>query len=112
MKSSASQATACAFLGRRILPLMTKALRKLQLCWSVQTWLSWDSAGHHFGSSARRSMAAVLSSKLMGLIPKSQPQVSMMLEKSGFGDARYLVTENTIASCTSHNHMEIAFNGP
>jgi type IV pilus assembly protein PilA len=50
--------------------------------------------------------------KLMGLIPKSQPQVSMMLEKSGFGDARYVVTENKIASGRSHNHMEMAFNGP
>jgi type II secretory pathway pseudopilin PulG len=50
--------------------------------------------------------------RLKSLIPNSPPQVPMMLEKSGFGDAKYLVTENTIAEGRSHNHFEMAFNGP
>ncbi len=50
--------------------------------------------------------------RLMGAIPKSQTQASAMLEKSGFGDATYLVAEHKIAGGQSHNHMEMAFNGP
>jgi type IV pilus assembly protein PilA len=50
--------------------------------------------------------------RLMGSIPKSQAQASVMLEKSGFGDASYLVAEHKIAGGQSHNHMEMTFNGP
>jgi type IV pilus assembly protein PilA len=50
--------------------------------------------------------------RLMGSIPKSQAQASVMLEKSGFSDASYLVAEHKIAGGQSHNHMDMAFNGP
>jgi type IV pilus assembly protein PilA len=50
--------------------------------------------------------------QLMALIPPSPPQARIMLEKSGFGDAKYLETENTIAGGRSTSKMEMVFNGP
>jgi hypothetical protein len=48
--------------------------------------------------------------KLVGLIPQSKPQERMMLEKSGFADVTYLVTENTLTAGRSASQMELAFN--
>jgi hypothetical protein len=50
--------------------------------------------------------------QLMSLIPATPPQAKMMLEKSGFGDAKYLETENTIMGGRSTSKMEMTFNGP
>jgi type II secretory pathway pseudopilin PulG len=49
--------------------------------------------------------------KIIGLAANS-PQSRMMLEKTGFGDAKYLVTENRISAGRSANQMELTFNGP
>ncbi len=49
--------------------------------------------------------------KIIGLAAKS-PQASMMLEKTGFADAKYLVVENRISAGRSANQMELTFNGP
>jgi len=48
--------------------------------------------------------------KIIGLADK--PQSRMMLEKTGFADVNYLVTENTIKGGRSSNQMELTFNGP
>jgi hypothetical protein len=49
--------------------------------------------------------------KIIGLAASS-PQARMMLEKTGFADAKYLVTENRINAGRSANQMELTFNGP
>ena len=41
-----------------------------------------------------------------------KPQSRTMLEKTGFADAKYLVTENRISAGRSTNQMELTFNGP
>ena len=48
---------------------------------------------------------------IIGLAANS-PQSRMMLEKTGFGEAKYLVTENRISAGRSANQMELIFNGP
>jgi hypothetical protein len=50
--------------------------------------------------------------KLVGLMPQSKQQERMMLEKSGFADAKYLVTDNTLTAGRSVSQVELAFNGP
>jgi hypothetical protein len=50
--------------------------------------------------------------KVIELIPQTKPQDREMLEKTGFADAKYLVTENKMDAGRSANQMELAFNGP
>src|SRR5229473_1708347 len=50
--------------------------------------------------------------KVVGLVPQSKPQNREMLEKTGFADVNYLVTENKITGGRSANKMELTFNGP
>ena len=50
--------------------------------------------------------------KVIDLVPQSKPQNREMLQKTGFDDANYLVTENTIKGGRSSNKMELTFNGP
>jgi type II secretory pathway pseudopilin PulG len=50
--------------------------------------------------------------KVIGLIPQTKPQDREMLDKTGFADAKYLVTENRMNAGRSANQMELAFNGP
>ncbi len=50
--------------------------------------------------------------RLIGLIPLSKPQDRIMLEKTGFADVNYLVTENTMSAEKSANTGEVTFNGP
>ncbi|MGZ4860190.1 MAG: hypothetical protein ACXV8M_11590, partial [Candidatus Angelobacter sp.] len=50
--------------------------------------------------------------KVVGLAAQSKPQNREMLEKMGFADANYLVTENRISGGRSENKMELTFNGP
>jgi len=49
--------------------------------------------------------------KIIGLAA-DKPQSQIMLEKTGFADAKYLVTENRISAGRSANQMELTFNGP
>ncbi|HSK46359.1 MAG TPA: hypothetical protein VLA83_20995, partial [Candidatus Binatia bacterium] len=50
--------------------------------------------------------------RVIGLIPQSNPQSREMLEKTGFADVNYLVSENKISGGRSANKMELTFNGP
>jgi type IV pilus assembly protein PilA len=50
--------------------------------------------------------------KIVGLVSQSTPQNREMLEKTGFADVNYLVTENKITGGRSANKMELTFNGP
>jgi|GEM_PF-120497 len=50
--------------------------------------------------------------KVIGLLPQSNPQSREMLEKTGFADVNYLVSENKISGGRSVNKMELTFNGP
>ena len=50
--------------------------------------------------------------KVIGLLPQSNPQSREMLEKTGFADVNYLVSENKISGGRSANKMELTFNGP
>jgi type IV pilus assembly protein PilA len=50
--------------------------------------------------------------QLISLIPQPKPADRIMLEKSGFGDVKYLVSDNTLTGGKSLNRMELAFNGP
>jgi type IV pilus assembly protein PilA len=50
--------------------------------------------------------------KVIGLIPQTKPQDREYLQKSGFADVKYLVTENRMSAGRSANQMELAFNGP
>lgn len=50
--------------------------------------------------------------KVVGLIPQTNDKDRMMLEKTGFNDVKYLVTENTLTAGRSSSQMELAFNGP
>ena len=58
------------------------------------------------------SVIAVDLHKVIGLIPQNKPQDRENLEKTGFADVKYLVTENKIEGGRSANQMELAFNGP
>src|SRR5438270_5189987 len=53
--------------------------------------------------------------KLIGLIPQGSPQTAqamMILDKTGFGDAKYALMESKGAGKNSTNQMELVFNGP
>jgi type IV pilus assembly protein PilA len=53
--------------------------------------------------------------KLIGLIPQGSRQMAQMttlLDKSGFGDARYALMENKAGGKNSTSEMELVFNGP
>jgi type IV pilus assembly protein PilA len=53
--------------------------------------------------------------KLVGLIPQGSPQTMqamMLLDKTGFGDAKYAVMDSKGAGKNSTNQMELTFNGP
>jgi type IV pilus assembly protein PilA len=53
--------------------------------------------------------------KLMGLIPQNSPstaQIKMLLDKSGFADAKYALMESRGAGRNSSNEVEVMFNGP
>jgi hypothetical protein len=54
--------------------------------------------------------------KIIGWATQDKSQgrmmVEMMLEKTGFANAKYLVTENRISAGRSANQMELTFNGP
>jgi hypothetical protein len=49
--------------------------------------------------------------KIIGWATQDKPQ-NPILEKTGFADAKYLVTENRISAGRSANQMELVFNGP
>ena len=49
--------------------------------------------------------------KVVGLA-QNVPQARMMLEKTGFADVKYLVTENRMGAGRSANQVELTFNGP
>jgi len=53
--------------------------------------------------------------RLIELIPQGSTQtaqLSMVLDKTGFGDAKYAVMENKSLGKNSNTEMELAFNGP
>ncbi|MGC2695276.1 MAG: hypothetical protein WA738_05740, partial [Candidatus Angelobacter sp.] len=50
--------------------------------------------------------------RLIDLVPQNPPQIRMMLEKSGFSDAKYVVLDNKLSGGKSSNQMELAFTGP
>lgn len=50
--------------------------------------------------------------KLVNLIPVTKPQDRIMLEKTGFADVKYLVSESTMSASGSANRGEVVFNGP
>jgi hypothetical protein len=53
--------------------------------------------------------------RLIGLIPQDSQktaQLSMILDKTGFGNAKYALMENKQAGKNSTNEMELVFNGP
>jgi type IV pilus assembly protein PilA len=50
--------------------------------------------------------------KLIALVPQNPPQTRMMLEKTGFADAKYVMMENRLSKEQSANESELAFTGP
>jgi type II secretory pathway pseudopilin PulG len=53
--------------------------------------------------------------KLIGLIPKDTPQsaqIMSILNKTGFGDARYALMESKSSGKNSNSEMELVFSGP
>ena len=50
--------------------------------------------------------------QLTGLIPENPPQTRMILEKTGFADARYAMMESRLANGHAEAKMEMAFGGP
>ena len=62
--------------------------------------------------SGTNSVGGVDVQQLMGLIPENPPQSRMMLEKTGFADARYAMMESHLASGRAEAKMELVFGGP
>ncbi len=62
--------------------------------------------------SGTGTLLAVDLQKIMGLMPPDKSQNRMLLEKSGFSDVQYLVTENKLVNGASANHAELTFTGP
>jgi hypothetical protein len=50
--------------------------------------------------------------KLFTLIPSTQMQASMMLDKTGFGDAQYAIMASNMQGKSSTSNMELLFSGP
>jgi hypothetical protein len=53
--------------------------------------------------------------KLIGLIPQDSAktaQITAILDKTGFGDAKYALMESKISGKTTNTEMELAFSGP
>lgn len=50
--------------------------------------------------------------KLFTLIPSSQMQTRMMLDKTGFGEAQYAIMDGNMQGKTSTSNMELLFSGP
>lgn len=50
--------------------------------------------------------------KLFTLIPNSQMQTRMMLDKTGFGDAQYAIMDGNMQGKSSTSNMELLFSGP
>jgi hypothetical protein len=77
-----------------------------------------SSLGKRLGQAYQAGTNSVLAAdlqRLMGLIPQGSPQAmqaTMMLEKTGFGDAKYALVESRGTGKNSTNHMELVFNGP
>jgi hypothetical protein len=71
--------------------------------------------GQRLARSYKGSISSVFgmdAQKLIGLIPPAQAQFLAMLEKSGFSDARYVVSENRLTAGKSFTQGELAFSGP
>ena len=50
--------------------------------------------------------------KFFTLIPSTQMQASMMLDKTGFGDAQYAIMDSNMQGKSSTSNMELLFSGP
>ncbi|HKV94602.1 MAG TPA: DUF3352 domain-containing protein [Candidatus Angelobacter sp.] len=50
--------------------------------------------------------------QLTGLIPENPPQTRMILEKTGFADAKYAVMDGRLSKGRAEAKMELAFGGP
>ena len=50
--------------------------------------------------------------KFFTLIPSTQTQASMMLDKTGFGDAQYAIMDSNMQGKSSTSNMELLFSGP
>jgi type II secretory pathway pseudopilin PulG len=50
--------------------------------------------------------------RLMSLIPQDKAQVGMLLEKTGFADAKYAIMDSRLTSERSTTEMELGFTGP
>ena len=50
--------------------------------------------------------------KFFTLIPNTQMQASMMLDKTGFGDAQYAIMDSNMQGKSSTSNMELLFSGP
>jgi hypothetical protein len=48
---------------------------------------------------------------LMGLVPENQPQVKVLLEKTGFADASYAIMDSRLSGERANTQMELAFSG-
>ena len=71
--------------------------------------------GQRLARSYKGSVSSVFgmdAQKLIGLIPPAQAQALAILEKSGFSDARYIVSENRLTGGKSFTQGEMAFSGP
>jgi len=65
--------------------------------------------------SGTTSLFAADLQKLMGLIPQDSAksaQITAVLDKTGFGDARYALMESKTAGKKTDTQMELVFNGP
>jgi type IV pilus assembly protein PilA len=65
--------------------------------------------------SGTNSLFAADLQKLMGLIPQDSAksaQITALLDKTGFGDARYALMESKTAGKKTDTQMELVFNGP
>lgn len=77
--------------------------------------LTSTALGQRLARSYQGGASAVLGldlHKLVGLIPVTKPQDREMLEKTGFADVSYLVSESTISSGGSASRFELSFQGP